>query len=317
MQNLSNSVLLYYLEHLSELSFDRQFHFASRLYLWSQHETLGEMLQHELKSEFTGNGSPAAALQAIVDRVNAEVSHGSKNAAELRRPYFEAYPKLKLYVSLLFRVLFLETLYGIDAREELFRLVPDKDLAAYESRLLADTEALAILSTHAVNYCYLYRRVIRHDETGLDPSSFLAVGRTGYDRGNTIHLQLLVYLYTHCILGESKFYFRRPSRYIQTYRAMLDDLTKLIDERFVDINLDNKCEYLVCCELLGIASPLQERIFAEAAASVSDEGTFLVDRHNNNPQTGNTTLDLSEHRNVLFILATLPFRPLDGRAQDA
>jgi hypothetical protein len=42
---------------------------------------------------------------------------------------------------------------------------------------------------------------------------------------------------------------------------------------------------------------------AEAQKSLSDDGDFLVDRHNTNPQTANASLDLSEHRNVLFVMA--------------
>ena len=40
------------------------------------------------------------------------------------------------------------------------------------------------------------------------------------------------------------------------------------------------------------------------------KGQLLIDRYNANPQTENTTLDLSEHRNVLFIMANGPFTPI-------
>jgi len=311
MENLSNSILQYYLKHFRKMPYDKQFHFASRIYLWNQDAVLKQYLFGELRAEFTAQENPAAALQAIVDRTKAEKSHGSKNAALLRQPYFERYPLLKMYASLLFRVTFLETIYGIDARPALSAFVSDAELADYEQQLLADDDALAILSTHAINFLYLYRRVVKRDETGFDPAQFLELGRTHYDRTQRIHLQLLIYLYTHCILGESKFYYRVPAQHRDTYLAMLDEIEQLLRDHFVDINLDNKFEYLACCRLLGVTSPLESDIWGEAGRSVSEDGTFLVDRHNRNPQITNNNLDLSEHRNVLFILANQPFAPLE------
>lgn len=310
MNLLSNSVLDYYLSHFTDLAYDKQFHFASRIYLWSQDDRLATLLQNDLKAPFTGSGDPSAAFAEIITRTQAETSHGSKNAALLRQPYFEKYPKLKMYVSLLFRLTFLRTIYGIDARPELFTHIDEAELADYEQQILNDPEAITILSTHAVNFLYLYRFMIKDDNTAPDPRLFLEIGRTRYDHSQKIHLQLLIYLYTHCILAESKFYYRPITHYQDTYTAMLDDLEKLIEEHFVDINLDNKFEYLACCKLMAHTSNLESRIMAEAEQSVSTDGTFLVDRHNNNPQITNNTLDLSEHRNVLFILANLPFSPL-------
>ena len=317
IENLSNSVLQYYLEHFQEMSYDKQFHFASRIYLWNRDPELKQHLFGDLRAEFTAQENPQQALQIIVDRTKALQSHGSKNAAELRRPYFERYPLLKMYVSLLFRVTFLETVYGIDARAELLTLVSDAELADYEQRLLADDDALAILSTHAINFLYLYRRIVKRDETGFDPAQFLELGRNHYDRTQKIHLQLLIYLYTHCILGESKFYYRTPTQHRETYLAMLDEIEQLIRDHFVDVNLDNKFEYLACCRLLGVSSLLEDAIYDEAGQSISEDGTFLVDRHNNNPQITNNDLDLSEHRNVLFILANQPFVPLERDALTA
>jgi hypothetical protein len=87
---------------------------------------------------------------------------------------------------------------------------------------------------------------------------------------------------------------------------MLDELETVISDNYTAINMDNKFEFLVCCKLAGKQSSLESEIFAEAEYSVSEDGTFIVDRHNSNPQTANSTLDLSEHRNVLFIMANRP-----------
>ena len=125
-----------------------------------------------------------------------------------------------------------------------------------------------------------------------------------YDLSDPIQLQLYIYLYTHCVIGESHFYAHAiPERYLPVYRQMLDELETVIEKRFTEINLDNKFEFLVCCRLVGKESSLTRRIDDEAHKSISTEGNFIVDRHNTNPQSANTTLALSEHRNALYIMA--------------
>lgn len=303
MNKLSNDIYAYYVSHFDELTFDKQLHFASRLYLW-QNDDFGAEKLKALRNQVTANENSAAALKDVYDRAIETIHHGSKNAAELRAPYFRKYPNLRLVAMLLFRVTFLKTIYGIDARNELFKLVPKTDIDSLMSALLDDTEALAILSTHAVNTLYLYSRIILEDDKLFNPSVFLDIGSSQYDLNDPIHLQLYIYLYTHCIIGESHFYARAlPSTHQAVYAQMADELEAVISDRFSEINLDNKFEFLVCCLLVGKQSALTARIESEAAQSLADEGTFLVDRHNSNPQTANNTLDLSEHRNVLYIMS--------------
>ncbi|HWT55402.1 MAG TPA: hypothetical protein VN031_00010 [Candidatus Microsaccharimonas sp.] len=306
MNDLSNTVYRYYCEHFDELSADKQLHFASRLFLWSA-DQFGEQKLAALRARVTHHDDPTAALRSVYDEAVKTIHHGSKNAAELRAPYFEKYPKLRAVAMVLFRLTFLDSIYGLDARPTLFEIFPKEELEELMQQLLADKEALAILSTHAINVLYLYHRVVLRSDTSLDPAQFLEVGATQYDLTDPIHLQLYIYLYTHCIIGESKFYARTlPEHYSPTYHAMLKELEDTIEAYFEGINLDNKFEFLVCCKLVGYESRLHERIMAEATQSVSTEGDWLVDRHNTNPQTTNSSLDLSEHRNVLFVMANRP-----------
>jgi len=308
MNDLSNNVYDYYLGHFAELSPDKQLHFASRLYLWSGDERCAEHLR-QLRAGVTLGDDPGAALREVYNLAQTTIHHGSKNAAAERAPHFERYPELRSVVMVLFRLTFLRTVYGIDARGAFYDLYPAQTLDDLQQRLLADRQAMAILSTHAINFLYLYNRVLLDDDTSFDPSQLLDLARI-YDFSRPVHLQLFIYLYTHCVIGESQFYARRvPETYRPIYDSMLAALEKLIDARYDDINLDNKFEYLVCCGLLGVDSPLRARIDDEARRSIADEGMFLVDRHNNNPQITNHSLDLSEHRNVLYILANQPFQP--------
>ncbi len=310
MDKISNNIYAHYRQTFSQLPFDKQFHFASRLYLWDQDEWASKKLV-QLRQEFTAANKPDAALQQVRKVALSSPLHGSKNASELRRPYFELYPNLKLYVSLLFRTLFLETIYGYDARDIFLQLCPPNEVEQLVEDLLNDPAALAILSTHAVNFLYLYSRLFTPTKQIFSPDVFLDVGQKQYDSSDPIHLQLKIYLYTHCVIGESMFYYRPlPANTTGVYISMMKELESLIDASFEDINLDNKYEFLVCSQIAGFQSSLHRRIDAEACRSLSEHGTFLVDRHNNNPQTTNISLDKSEHRNVLCILANRQFSPL-------
>jgi hypothetical protein len=119
-----------------------------------------------------------------------------------------------------------------------------------------------------------------------------------------------MYLFTHCIIGDSNFYTQdinpknRPA-----FRQMLKILENIIAENFQVINLDNKLEFLVCCRICGYETGLSEPIFNECRESLSDEGHFLVDKHNQNAQDSRQTIAGSEHRNVLFIMSSSLYRP--------
>lgn len=311
MNNISNSIYSYYLQNWDTLPFDKQFHFASRLYLWNQDEAMAERLT-VLRATFSHNDKPQDALQQIIANAKASPIHGSKNAAELRRPYFQRYPNLKMYVSVLFRIHFMQAIYGIDAKLMMHSIFGKQALSKLKDDLLADSEALAILSTHAINFLYLYDRVINEDDINLSPDRFLSIGRETYDFSDKLHLQLFVYLYTHCIIGESRFYCRSlPEQHLPVYSTMLEELEQVINDHYDDINLDNKCEFLVCAKIVGQPSRLASKIFDEATRSISPDGTYLIDTHNNNPQIDNVTLDKSEHRNVLYIMANRDFLPLN------
>jgi hypothetical protein len=310
MNDLSNTIYSYYLAHFAELTTEKQFHFAARLQLWCQDPAAPDLLA-QLRSQVLDNGDALATLKGIIQAAEQSPSHGSKNATELRQPYFDRYPMLKTYVLVLFRITFLLHMYQVDAHELFFSLFPRQQVDDLEQQLLKDKGAISILSTHAINFLYLYERIIKQQEASLPVDQFLTVGQQSYDLSNVLHLQLLIYLYTHCIIGESLFYFRRlPSKDLALYQAMLASLESLIAAHFKDINLDNKFEFLVCAKILGQTSRLEGQIFAEAHASVSAQGSFLIDKLNGNPQRGNITLEASEHRNVLFILANRDYSPL-------
>lgn len=310
MSDLSNTILNYYFSHLAELTPEKKFHLASRLYLFSQDKQAKQLLA-EMKEYFTAQNNPILAVKTVVEDVRSKPSHGSKNAAALREPYFRKYPELKAYLNALFRINFLLTVYEIDLRDEFFKLFEQSEVEAMRQSLLSDPDAIAMLSTHAINFLYLYDRMIKTDQASLPCKNFYDIGLKQYDLTNPLHIQLLIYLFTHCVIGESRFYARElPPENLTIYIKMMQYLEDLIGKHYDKINLDNKFEFLVCAKIVGFDSVLVAQINNEAARSISEDGSFLIDRHNKNPQLHNTSLDSSEHRNVLFIMAQAQFTPV-------
>lgn len=303
--DLANRIYDYYLHNQTNLTDDKLFHFATRMAAWRGEKSAFELLDRLRPMITKPEQSLQETLQAIIDTPQS----GRRNAHELRQPFFEKYPLLYGAHAALFRVRHLDAVYGIDARQALYDCIPRETLLELRDSLMNDQEALQVLSTFAVNYCYLLTRVVEHDEAGLDLARFLDAGHS-YDLGDKTQVQLLIYLYTHCIIGESNFYTREiPEGNRATYIAMLTELEPIIEANFESINLDNKLEYLVCARICGYETKLFTPVYAEVEQSISPEGTFVIDIHNTNVQEDRNDFVKSEHRNVLYIMSAREYTP--------
>lgn len=308
---LRQDVLDYYLDNFDKLSSDKQFHFATRIAAWNGDARclahLKNMQTSLIPTPINSENSKAMLQELITNPPAAHI-----NAAAVREPYFIRYPQLRGIDFALFRVRHAWEVYGMDIREQLLEIVSRKELRSLEKALLADTEAVRILSTYAINYVYLLHKMLFEDDS-LDRSYFLQLG-TSYEATEVSQLQLLIYLYTHCIIGETNFYVQTiPAAHLPIYRKMLEQLESLIAKDFERINLDNKLEFLVCCRICDYKTELQQRIDDECVRSISTEGTFVVDRHNSNVQASKMSFDASEHRNVLFIMSGTAYMPHSTR----
>lgn len=302
---LAESVYHYYFTNRHLLSEDKRFHFATRTAAWTGAEESYELLR-EAKQYIAPGDTP---LETLLRAIYEAPQTGRRNAHELRAPFFEKYPKLYGAHLTLFRVRHLKEVYGVDARQALFTVISKEELIELRDQLLADKEALKILSTFAINYCYLLNKVILETDEPLPLQAFLDLG-ADYDTTSIQQIQLLIYFYTHCIIGESNFYVRRiPAELVALYQAMLQKIEPLIRDNFNKVNLDNKLEFLVCARICEYQTHLAEQIYAECEQSVSPEGTFVIDIHNENIQSDRNDFVTSEHRNVLFIMSTTPYRP--------
>jgi hypothetical protein len=309
--DLRKSVLDYYLANFSLLSDDKQFHFATRCAAWNGDKRCQTHLER-IRAQLVPDPLTAPALKASLAELIKNPPEASINAATARAPFFARYPQLRGIDFALFRVRHLGEVYGIDARSELLELISEKQLRDLQDALMQDSEAIKVLSTYAINYLYLLHKVLFEDDA-LHRTRFLEIGKD-YRATDATQLQLLIYLYTHCIIGETNFYAQNiPAKHMPLYRTMLEQLESHIADNFDAINLDNKLEFMVCCQICQYDTKLRARIDEECQQSVSEDGMFIIDRHNSNRQSSKSSFEASEHRNVLFIMSGTAYHPHSTR----
>ncbi len=303
--SLSQQIKQYYFDQIEELPQAKQFHFASRLAAW-QNDPKAVGVLNGLWRYMAPTETPEGFVELYCELLNSP-PRGRRNAHELRQPYFEKYPKLWGAHLALFRARHLRFVYGIESSEELFRAISRRELDDMATALLNDENALRFLSTFAVNFLYLYKQILLGLRDYIDPRRFVTVA-DGYDLNDKRQLQLLIYLFTHCIIGESNFYAQGISHpNLPVYREMLKTLEAVISDNFKLINLDNKLEFSVCCRICGYDSRLSEPISREASGSLDSSRRFIVDPLNRDKPALNSFAG-SEHRNVLYIMSQSAYR---------
>ncbi|HSW98871.1 MAG TPA: hypothetical protein VLF71_03465 [Candidatus Saccharimonadales bacterium] len=299
---LASIVRKTYFSRFSELELDYKLHFASRLYTWG-----GDAEAAQKLAELRPVVLPAthAARLANLQGMAAELGHKNFvrdiNNYATRKPYFEKYPQLLLLHNMLFRIRRWECIYGVDERASLFQIIPEQEIRALLRALARDAEAITILSTYAVNAFYMYENLYAQAGDIID-LQYLFNLKDHYGTSPK-DLQLLLYLYTHCIIGETLFYFSPVRRHADVYHAMLVDAEQIIASQYQFITLDNKCEFLVCARVCGYTSALAAKIYDEAGHSLNKEN-FLVDTINKVINPMKQSLLMSEHCNALFIMST-------------
>ena len=308
---LHDSIREYYFSHLGDLPIDTQFHFASRLAAWEQDPQALHILE-TLRPHFVPGFPADGVLREILQGIITGSPAPDANASKLREPYFKKYPTLHGIGLALFRVRHWQVMYDIDARDALFSAIDEDDLTALEKKLLRDKDAVRILSTYAINFVYLYERLMlgQEDPKAINIKRLYKIGKT-YNLKDDEELRLCIYFYTHCIIADSNFYEHEiPDFALPLYKKMLKRLEAIIAKHYDRISLDGKLEFLVCSRLCNFGGKLTGRIEQECQDSVSPEGTFLIDRHNVHAKNATkTSLAASEHRNVLYIMSHVAFRP--------
>ncbi len=305
MNSLSNSIYQYLLSHFENLPLDKQFHFCSRLATWSNDAACAQLLA-TMRGSFLATNDPLQTLEMVRDGALIPLLPGNEKLLHLRELSNKAYPQLRATARLLYWAALLDHTYAVDFRPAVNAMLPRQELAQTYETLLTDHAAIGMLSTHAVNFLFLYKQYVEQ-VTGPDPALFVAIANEPgvYDLSDPLQLQLCLYLLTHVVIADSMFYTVTPTVARQSYHALLASLELRMAPRLSDITLDNKLEFLVCCKFTGFETALETAILQEAEQSVSSAGSYLVDTRNTT-MTSYTTLEKSEHRSVLYIMATTP-----------
>lgn len=291
MQSISNTIYATYTARLGELSPQKRFHFANRLYSW------------------TGDPQAAAILQSYApdpsetDKILTELlarradNDPSINLLDLRAPYFSRYPWLYGLELALFQMRHWYIEYKLDTRS-FFR--SNAHYTLWDTglqQLRADIDACAALSSYAVNALYLWHRLIQEDEQII-----FAPDETGYLHSNDV---LALYFATHCCLGETLFYARAvPADKLALQRLQLSSMEARASEHLASLPIDALLETVVTQRLCDIESSLQLAVLARAESHFDGSLGYITDP----AKPDKNDLNGAEHRNVLYLMATMPSR---------
>lgn len=302
MSDLYNSILDIYTRRFDELKPKAQFQFASRLYLWCREPKAYVWLQ-QIRPTITAQDSPHEAIRNLLQTTPPPL----RTSGNFRQTYFDRFLQLRQQERVLFRLLFIHTVYGLDTAGLFYEFFDRSQAQKQRDTLLADPVALRALSSFGVNYLYLLDRFVENDEAALPVEHLLEIGR-GYDSSDHLQRSLQCYFYTHAIIAESLFYDRNiPATNHAVYENMLQETEKLITADLEATTLDTKLEYLVCCRLLNQPSPLEVEIMQEVQDAMSSDG-YIVDPRLSARRPD--SLHNAKHRNVLFLMTQKPFTPL-------
>lgn len=288
--------------------YEKQFHFASRMYLWTKDDIYRKWLDVR-ESDYIGlteQETENILKQDLEEK--PDIEKRQTKSRKLRKEHFNKYPMLTRYVKLLFPTLFAETLYSRNIRPIVRKLVSDEEFMQLKKALMEDKEAVFTLSTHAINFFYLLRNYFYGESSNdefFDPEYFYEIALNSNAGPDTFHFQ--IYLLTHCIIGESRFYVKKIENHKETYVKMIKLLEKIIFENYFSISLDSKMEFLVCTRLLDYKSYIETLILNEAERSLSNVGNYIMDKFNDKVQLKGDKLTMAEHRNVLYLMTSKDF----------
>jgi RimK family alpha-L-glutamate ligase len=287
----------------------KTFHFASRLYLWSGDQWARQTLD-ELQPQYLGKGDKGIEAK-FSSYLNSPLKQSFTKVAR-RRDYFDQFERLRRFNKILFKVLFAQTLYGHDLRPQVRQLGLEEEMLAILEQLRGDESAMQLLSTRAINYIYLLHYYFRDEpeKVSFDPEWFLQLAQRFDDSLDPHHAhKLKIYLLTHAIIGASHYYNHPVDAPV--YRRMVAYLEEIIHQQYFTTTLDTKFEFLVCAALTRYETYLKPIIHSEASRSLSACGNFIVDQYSHDPLIAKDQLWQSEHRNVLYLMSTMPFAKVE------
>lgn len=278
------SVREYYCQHFAELNPDKQFHFATRI---------KNFFHSDEFQDYFASYIPSQDLASIL----RDNDYSRVNQLPLRQPYFEKYDRLYAIEAALFRVHHLLKEYNLDLRPQFTKLVSLDTLYQLADQLLADSGAIAVLSTWAVNTICLTEELFPRNKNVIRSLARQALALPD-DATSPL---LLIYLYTHIVLCDTDFY-TRPVRELGLACNMLDRCAQIIDRHFTELTLDVRLEFLVCAALTGVTYPeIRTKVARECRQTLAQHPYLKDPRH----PSYRHSLNAAEHCNVLYIMSGL------------
>lgn len=284
------------------------FHYLSRMFLWTKEEKY-KLLLDEQKASYIGDTADETKekVSKIFQRTKSDKPKVLKNAKKIaREEFYLKYPERDKYLRFLYKYLFSKNIYGYDISNIASDLFSEEDLVQLYRKLYADKDAIAVLSTHAINFFYLTKIYLGEKfhsyNLELNPEIFLDIFKNSEKYNNEDLFGLKIYLITHCVIAESQFYYKKVTADI--YKTMLAELSDFLIKNYFRTSLDNKFEYLVCCRLCDYKNELLENIiYQEAMHSTESHDVYISDIFNASGENKYKTMSSAEHRNVLFIMS--------------
>jgi len=272
------------------------FHLWSRLWLYKNDENARSQLDG-LKDWYLGKGEDG--IEKRIKELTTTTAEKDDPLTDRKR-YYQKYPKLLKYSSLLFWWLMAREIYNEDVSGEIEKVAPKEEINSLLEMVSKDHEAIRILSSGATNFFYLTEAYlgikVKTDELfNLVKSDKYSMDREG--------LKQRFYFLSHLVIGETLFYTRKEIKNRETCLGIVKELEKMIKNHYFKISLDMKFEFLVCCQILGHQTDLVEVINGEAERSLASVGNFLVDTHNAWIHGFGNKFTRSEHRNVLYLMS--------------
>jgi len=294
---------------------EKKFHFYSRLFLWTKDKKYKKKLDG-LKEYFVGGDEKEKQREKVkflLGDLSEKLTKKAINNKKFREKVIRNdFPKLGIFHEILFRNLMAKNVFGIDLGEIILEQVSRQELLDLAEKILKRKKDFLLLSAFAVNYLYFLifflkdesfenkvRKTIREVIEDLEK-------KKGKKYDDKKLLKNDFYFLTHCIIGESQFYFQKIKKDKELYQKILKILETFVISNYLDLSLDSKLEFLVCCRLVGHETFLKKMIEEEAVNSFSEVGNFIIDKWNKNKtRTRGKDFFSSEHRNVLYILSQL------------
>lgn len=302
----AKTVEKYYADHSNQLG-DEYFHFLTRLYLWTQDKKYLDML---LQTEFAKRYSDAESFRKYLQSILEMPLIPSAMTDPVKKSFYKKYPTVPYVAKILSETRIAHTVFGKDFRSEVYELYPKDQLEELCSTILNHSDALYVFSSQSdtINILFDYSLFMKNDEKAFDR---LTLGKKALLSGPKPTYETLTrtaYFITHMIIGDSLYYSRElPCEVLAVYEELLRGVEDLIRKHYFSYKLDVKLEFLVCARILGYSSFLEEIIHSECLESISPNGEYMVDVHNRYQHKHPKGLKKSEHRNILFIMSTLPY----------